>query len=497
MRSSHDSCPRLRHKEFRRTIRISFSRIGRHFLCFAVRIFKLGKSHGLPFTGSRYCINLLAIVLIEIEVRCSKAPSADAGGLCFETRVQPGGALCGRQDDVTHREAVSRHGVCLYYLRTSTWIFRASINLCVQNHGSSQGTLVKVICVGGGPAGLYSSILLKLRHKDWDVSVFERNAAGWTEGWGIIAVGNNLVRQLRDCDQVSASTILAHSTRWTGQVLRLQGRTTSHRQSYGISISRNRFVEILSARATQVGVECHYQSAVTSLDRFASADLIVASDGAGSVIRDAARDVFGTTIRYGRNKYIWLGTTKVLNSFIFSIEKTDAGWIWLHGYPHAKDMSTCVVECSPETWRNLGFEAMSTESAVRLLEGIFADVLEGRELTSGGSTWHNFRTVTNRTWRQGNVVLAGDAAHTTHFSIGEGTRLAIEDAVALSRNLFLHDRCSPALAAYEKERAQAVRGFQQNAELSASWFENIESYLGLPDRELFLLLRKRRPDGRG
>lgn len=356
---------------------------------------------------------------------------------------------------------------------------------------------MKVVCVGAGPAGLYLSILLKLRDKDCDVSVFERNAAGWTEGWGIICVGKNLVRQLRVCDSVSASAFLAHSTRWTGQVLRLQGRTTSHRQSHGYSIGRSRFVEILSARAAELGVELHYESEVASLDRFAAADLIVASDGAGSMIRDQARDVFGTKIQHGRNKYIWLGTTKVLDSFTFSMEKTDAGWIWFHGYPHDKDMSTCVVECSPETWSGLGFDRMDTESVLRVLEGIFVDVLEGRDLVGGGSTWQNFRTVTNRTWHQGNVVLVGDAAHTAHFSIGEGTRLAIEDAVALSRNLVLHDSVERALAAYEKQRMRALRGFQLNAQLSASWFENIERYVGLPDRELFMLLRKRRPDGRG
>jgi len=233
------------------------------------------------------------------------------------------------------------------------------------------------------------------------------------------------------------------------------------------------------------------------LVNFAAADLIVASDGAGSMIRDQARDVFGTKIQHGRNKYIWLGATKVLDSFTFSIEKTDAGWIWFHGYPHDKDMSTCVVECSPETWSGLGFDRMDTESALRVLEGIFADVLEGGDLVGGGSTWQNFRTVTNRTWRQGNVVLAGDAAHTTHFSLGSGTRLAIEDAVVLSRTLYLHDSVEQALTAYEKERMQALRRFQRDAKRSASWFENIERYLGLPDRELFMLLRKRRPDGRG
>lgn len=351
---------------------------------------------------------------------------------------------------------------------------------------------MKVVCVGAGPAGLYLSILLKLRDKDCDVSVFERNAAGCTEGWGIISVGNSLIRQLRARDPVSASTIREHSTKWTGQALLVQGRTTPYHKSFGYSISRNRFLEILSARAAELGVELHYQSEVTNLDRFAAADLIVASNGAGSLIRDEAQDVFGTKIRHGRSKYIWLGTSRVLDTFTFAVEKTDAGWIWFHGYPHANDMSTCVVECLPETWSGLGFDRMETDASIRTLNGIFAGALDGRSLLGGGSTWRNFRTITNRTWHQGNVVLAGDAAHTAHFSLGSGTRLAIEDAVSLSRNLFSHRSIEQALTAYEQERMPKVREFQRNARFSAAWFENIERYLGLPDREVLTLLLNRR-----
>ncbi len=350
---------------------------------------------------------------------------------------------------------------------------------------------MKVVCVGAGPAGLYLSILLKLRDKDCDISIYERNAAGWTEGWGIISGGNSLVRQLRVHDPVSASTILAHSTKWIGQALYLQGRTSLYRPSFGYSIDRHRFVEILSARAAELGVKLHYQSEVANLDRFADADLIVASDGAGSMIRDEARNAFGTKIRHGRNKYLWLGTTKVLDHFTFAIEKTDAGWIWFHGYPHGEDMSTCVMECSPETWSRLGFDEMDTEASVRVLEGVFAGVLEGGDLVCGASTWRNFRTITNRTWHQGKVVLAGDAAHTTHFSLGSGTRLAIEDAISLAKTLF-SPVLEQALTAYEKERMRELRRFQRNSWFSALWFENIERYLGLSDRELFMLLRDRR-----
>ncbi len=351
---------------------------------------------------------------------------------------------------------------------------------------------MKVVCVGAGPAGLYLSILLKLRSSDCEISVFERNAAGAAEGWGIISVGNSLIRQLRAHDPVSASTILTHSTKWTGQALRVQGRTTAYRKSFGYSIGRKRFLEILSARAAELGIELYFQTEITRLDQFDAADLIVASDGAGSMIREAGRDVFGAKIQLGRSKYIWLGTSKVFETFTFAIEKTDAGWIWFHGYPHAKDMSTCVVECSPATWSGLGFDRMDTDSSIHALDGIFAGALDGRNLLGGGSTWRNFRTITNRTWHQGNVVLSGDAAHTAHFSLGSGTRLAIEDAISLSRNLLSQESIEQAIANYETERMPEVRAFQRNAGFSAAWFENIERYLDLPDREILALLLNRR-----
>ena len=350
---------------------------------------------------------------------------------------------------------------------------------------------MKFACIGGGPAGLYLSILLKLLDKNCDVSVFERNAEGHTEGWGIV-FWNNLVRQISDSDPVSAATILDNARTWGDQVLHFDGRTTTHRGRGGYSIGRKRFLEILTERARQLGVELHYMTDVRDLDRFETADVVVAADGAGSLIRDARADAFGTKIRRGQNKYIWLGSTKVLEAFTFSIVSTPAGRIWLHGYPHGSDMSTCVVECSPETWQGLGFDSLDVDAAVRRLEGIFADILGGQKLLHGGASWHNFRTVSNETWRQGHIVLAGDAAHTAHFSIGSGTALAMEDAIAMARQLRAHSDLGQALAAYERERKRALRQIQSDAHFSALWFETIERYLGLPDRDIFRLLLLRR-----
>jgi 2-polyprenyl-6-methoxyphenol hydroxylase-like FAD-dependent oxidoreductase len=351
--------------------------------------------------------------------------------------------------------------------------------------------VVKIVSVGGGPAGLYLSILLKQRDRHCEISVFERNAEGHTEGWGIV-FWDDLLQQMRDCDPVSASKILANSRRWTDQVLNFDGKTTTYRGGTGYSICRRRFLDILAARAKELGVDLHYQSDVANLDAFAAADVIVASDGAGSKIREHASGEFGTQIRHGRNKYIWLGTSKVLDAFTFAIVTTDAGRIWFHGYPYSSDMSTCVVECSPETWSGLGFDSLDMESALVLLESIFAEVLEGQRLMSGGSAWHSFRAISNQTWRLGKAVLMGDAAHTTHFSIGSGTKLALEDAIALSRNLRLFDGVEDALETYERERKQALHRTLTDAHFSATWFENIERYLGLPDREILLLLLLRR-----
>lgn len=349
---------------------------------------------------------------------------------------------------------------------------------------------MKVVCAGGGPAGLYFAILLKLRSGRFDVTVHERNSPGRTHGWGV-TYSKDLLDKLRKSDPESASAIRNNSVRWTDQALDIRGRRTLH-SAGGYGIGRQRLLDILAGRAAELGVRLHFEAEVDGDGRLPEADLIVACDGAGSRLRQRYVDNFGTDVTVGRNKYIWLGTTKMFDAFTFAMVESDAGWIWFYGYVFDRDTSTCIAECSPETWHALGFDKQESEDAVGVLGKIFADALQGHRLMSGGSSWQNFRTVSNEKWHHQGVVLMGDAAHTTHFSIGSGTTLALEDAIALAARLHQRSDLDVALTGYERERRAALLQPQSEARFSALWFENLSRYMGSGDAQLFALLRERR-----
>ena len=224
--------------------------------------------------------------------------------------------------------------------------------------------------------------------------------------------------------------------------------------------------------------------------------MIVACDGANSTLRRLDRDRFIPNVDVGRNQYAWLGTPKVFESFTFAFVETDAGWIWCHTYGFDERTSTFVVECSPETWSGLGFDALDTRNATARLEEIFAEPLGGLPLwtvTPDDPTfpWRNFRKVTNKHWSADNTVLMGDAAHTTHFSIGHGTLLAIRDAIALANELREPGDQRAQLAAYERNQLAALLGPQADAAASAQWFENIDAHIDAPDADFFRSLRTR------
>jgi 2-polyprenyl-6-methoxyphenol hydroxylase-like FAD-dependent oxidoreductase len=349
---------------------------------------------------------------------------------------------------------------------------------------------MKVAVAGGGPAGLFVAMLLK-RHGTSDVCVFDRNAPHTTYGWGVV-YWDDLLDRLRRIDASTAGAIRDASVRWASQVLDLNGRRSEHASRGGYSIGRQRLLEILAERAVHAGVRVHFDHELGPDLEHVDADVVIAADGAGSRWRQARADCFGTEIVEGSNKYIWLGTAKVFDGFTFALVRTDAGWIWFHGYAFDDGMSTCVVECPATTWERLGFETMDADAAAVRLTDVFRGPLGGHALVNRNSSWCTFRTVTNTRWYDGNVVLAGDAAHTTHFTIGSGTRLALEDAAALARNLTHEARITPAFAAYERERQAAIRQSVSEARFSARWFEEIERYIGLPDDQFFTLLRERR-----
>jgi anthraniloyl-CoA monooxygenase len=340
---------------------------------------------------------------------------------------------------------------------------------------------MKIVCVGGGPAGLYFATSMRLRTKDHDITVFERNPAGVTYGWGVTFYDETF-DNLYENDPESAQEIRASSVPWDGIEVHIQEEQTICAGDYGFSIGRKRLLEILAKRAVDLGANVRFENEAEDLSEFADADLIVACDGINSRVRQLYADHFQTNVDVRENKYIWLGTHKVFDAFTFVFEETDAGWIWMYAYRFDSDTSTCIFECSSETWKGLGLDELGPDESTALLEKIFEPYLEGHSLKNqmrdlGKVPWLNFRRISNERWYHDNVVLVGDAAHTTHFTLGSGTKLALEDAIGLAEKLHQHEDLQVALKAYEEKRRAALLTLQSEAHKSTQWFENIERYI--------------------
>jgi 2-polyprenyl-6-methoxyphenol hydroxylase-like FAD-dependent oxidoreductase len=363
---------------------------------------------------------------------------------------------------------------------------------------------VRILCVGGGPAGLYFSLLMKLWDPANDVIVLERNKEGATHGWGV-TMEQRFLAKLAELDAESAEEIEWRSIGWHDQVVSFGGgREVSRESGDAHGVSRERFIDILATRARQLGVDIRYEHNVRDKSELPStADLVVVADGADSRLR-AAQPKFGTTVTEGRNKHIWLGTGKVFDSFNFFFQPTEAGWIWAYAYQHEPRASTFIVECEPQTWSGLGFDNCSPTRALGRLEEIFSGHLDGHRLWSQfadgtDAPWLNFRTVSNKRWHHGNVVLVGDSAHTAHFSAGLGTTLAIEDAIVLAAQLRRTRQAgldsaelTAALTAYQQQRQAELRLHAAQAQRSARWFENIPRYADLTPGQFATVLHGRR-----
>ena len=345
--------------------------------------------------------------------------------------------------------------------------------------------MLKIACIGAGPAGLYLAISLKLRDPGHEVHLFERNAEGVTFGWGVV-FSDQTVENIMANDPVSGRTIVDEFAHWDDIDVHIHGQCVRSSGHGFIGIGRKRLLEILAARACELGVEIHYRTECEpGLDEWNDWDLVIAADGANSRFREAHADEFGVDIQERANRFIWLGTAKTFDAFTFAFEQTDAGWIWAHAYRFADDCSTFIVECSEEVWRGLGFDRMEQAEAIALCERIFAKYLDGHPLLSnaahlsGPASWLKFRRIICERWHHDKLILLGDAAHTAHFSIGSGTKLALEDAIKLAEVLNRPgaDRIA-ALAEYQAERNLEVLKLQNSARNSTEWFETVERYLG-------------------
>jgi 2-polyprenyl-6-methoxyphenol hydroxylase-like FAD-dependent oxidoreductase len=338
---------------------------------------------------------------------------------------------------------------------------------------------MRIVCVGGGPAGLYFAILAKRCDAGHEVSVLERDPEGATYGFGVTC-GDDLLDMVYSNDVESARQIRAAAQLWQQHEVRLPGEI-GYLPGYGYTITRTRLLEILTARARALGVDVRHEASAGPAE-LAGADLVVAADGAGSALREAHADAFGTTVVCGRNRYIWLGTTKRFDRFSFFFAPTPGGWLWAFAYPSSEDTSTFIVECTEETWRANGFDELSPTDSIAECEKFLAEYLDGHPLigeTSGkASRWLQFKEITNRTWCHGTVVLVGDAAHTTHFTMGFGTRLAMIDAAVLAQ--CLHENpldLGAGLGHYERVRRPVLAQIQAGGRTSMAWFENVEHYL--------------------
>ena len=344
---------------------------------------------------------------------------------------------------------------------------------------------MRIACLGGGPAGLYFAISMKLRDPGHEVTVFERNRADDTFGWGVV-LSEETLQNLGANDPVSAAAIRAHFAYWDDiAVVKDGARVVSTGHGF-CGIGRRRLLLLLQERARELGVELRFEAEVPGASALMTQyDLVVAADGLNSRTRDAFVEAFRPAIDLRRCRFVWLGTrAKFDDAFTFLFERTQKGWVWAHAYQFDAETATFIVECSEATWQAHGFGEMSQEESIAACEAIFRDHLGGHALMSNarhlrGSAWLNFPRVLCERWHHENVVLMGDAAATAHFSIGSGTKLAMESAIALADDLHSEPDMGAAFAKYQEERRTEVLRLQSAARNSLEWFEDVERYLDL------------------
>ncbi|QNE24742.1 bifunctional salicylyl-CoA 5-hydroxylase/oxidoreductase [Streptomyces sp. INR7] len=355
------------------------------------------------------------------------------------------------------------------------------------------GSALRVAVVGGGPGGLYAAALLARRGHT--VEVWERNAPDDTFGFGVV-LSDETLGGVERADTVVHAALSREFVRWDDVDVVHRGRLLTSGGHGFAAIGRRRLLEILHERCAGLGVRLRFRAEAPDVNRLrATHDLVVAADGVHSAIREADAAHYRPTLTAGRCRYIWLAADFAFEAFRFEIAETEHGVMQLHAYPYAADASTVIVEMREEVWRAAGLDLCDEDESADRCAKIFSEALRGRPLHGNRSTWTQFRTVVNERWSHGNVTLVGDAAHTAHFSIGSGTKLAVEDALALAEAVDAAEGDVPAaLAAYETARRPAVASTQRAAAASSRWFEELAGYVDQPARQFAfnLLTRSRR-----
>ena len=350
---------------------------------------------------------------------------------------------------------------------------------------------MKINVIGGGPAGLYFAILMKNADASHQIKIYERNGPNDTFGWGVVFSGKTLAN-LRAADELSHAEITREFEAWDNvDVVHRDTKVSIHGNSFS-GITRLQLLKILQHRAEQLGVEIEFHTEIHDIESLRKdCDLMVAADGVNSTVRLLYAEQLQPELDLRANRYIWYGTNQLFHGLTLTFRENAAGVFAAHSYKFSPTTSTFIVECDPQTWDNAGFDQMSSDETPEYVGGVFSADLNGHKLLSNNSKWINFLLVKNRNWSFQNVVLIGDALHTAHFSIGSGTKLAMEDAIALAESFKQTAKTSEALAQFTKTRRPVIEDYQAAAFESMQWFENARQYIHLSPIELAFVLMTR------
>jgi anthraniloyl-CoA monooxygenase len=352
---------------------------------------------------------------------------------------------------------------------------------------------VKILIVGGGPAGLYAGLLMKKSDPTRRIEIVERNPRGATYGWGVV-FSDRTLNAFREADTPTYQAITDSFVTWDAIDIHFKDQTLRCGGNAFAGMARKRLLDILTDRCLELGIPITFEKDIRDFAEFARYDLVIAADGVNSLIRAAHVETFKPSLEPGKCKYIWFGTQRSFDSFTFSIRPNEHGLFQAHTYPFDGQTSTFIVECDEATWRCAGLDQAGEAESIAYCERLFADDLRGHRLMSNKSQWINFVIVKNRVWHHRNLILLGDSAHTAHFSIGSGTKLAMEDAIALSHAFDEHQTVEDALVNYTLDRKPRVEALQAAARESQDYFETLKRFIHLeaPQFAFHLLTRSGR-----